>query len=150
MLAKLRICLVCVAGAIALWYVGRAVLLLSEYWQLSASVPASATQWEVRERSESEYLLEATYQYEVKGVSFSGKTLFEKPVYLNAYAATADLAKWKGQPWEVWIRPSHPEISSLERKFPAQALVHALLTLGVGIYFLVALNCLSKESRPAK
>ncbi|MBY0529962.1 MAG: hypothetical protein K2P51_07200 [Rhabdochlamydiaceae bacterium] len=136
LISKFWVILGCVVGAISLWIVGAALFALSNYWKLSTPVPAQVTQWKVVEISSSSFAVEALYTYEFKKKNYSGSTLFDAPLYLNPYAAASDLKKWEALTWQAWIQPSHPEISSLQRHFPSKKIVHAVLTLGVVVYFL--------------
>jgi hypothetical protein len=136
LISKFWMILGCAVAAVALWVVGGALFGLAHYWKLSRPVSAQVVEWKVQEISPSSFAIEALYTYEVQGKRYSGKTLFDKPIYLNPYAAASDLKKWEALTWQAWIQPSHPEISSLQRNFPSKKIVHALLTLGVVLYFL--------------
>ncbi len=104
----------------------------------------------MQEISGSQYGVEAHYEYEIGGIRYVGNTLFDAPTYLNDYAATAALDQWKQHAWHAWVQPSYPQHSSLQRKFPAKPLVHALITLFVFFYFMFALNFFNKVSRSRK
>lgn len=143
----LRVLVLCMTALIALWYTGRLLMLLSEYWKRDLALVAQVTQWRVEEISAEEYALEASYTYEFNGIQYAGKTLFDAPTYLNAYAAHADLDQWNGHAWEAWIQESCPSNATLQRKFPTKPLVQALLTFFVFVYFLCVLHLASKDSK---
>jgi hypothetical protein len=142
---KLWIVLICITGAIALWFLSHALYDLNHYWKLGPTIPVEITQWKIQEISSSRFGIEALYSYEVNGKRYEGKTFFNKPIYLNPYAAEADLKKWQAHSWQAWYQKSHPEISSLQRNFPAKTMIHALLTLGVFVYFYLVREMSSKK-----
>ncbi len=121
--------------AVALWFAVLAALQFWQYTRLDKQTFIHDATWKVQEISPSKFLIEVTYNYTVGDRDYPGKTLFETNPYPNPYAAKLDLPGWEKQQWRVWYVERHPEVSSLQKTVPTKALIHAILTLGVCVYF---------------
>lgn len=130
----LWIILLILTGAMVLWWGGSAASSLWKYGRLATEAPASATHYEVVPKG-SKYALEVRYTYVYQGHTYSGKTLFAKPYYLNHQAATDAKKSLEGMQWTAWVNPHHPEISSIQKIFPFKTTVYAVIVLGIFIYF---------------
>jgi hypothetical protein len=135
---QLWVILLVISGAIALWFSGIAVGGMWKFFGLSAQTPVKVLKWQVRELTSSRFALEADYQFEIDGVTYSGKTIFERPQFLNRFAAENYMRINGSKSWNTWYRTGNPKSNSLEKEFPQKQCLHALLTLGVFIYFFFA------------
>lgn len=121
--------------ASALWFAGSGCYGLYHYFRLSAEAPTFGLQWRVVALSESQYVMEASYLFSVKGEEKRGKTIFTQPVYLNSYSAQSFLKEWESSSWHVWYRPSDPSINSLEKRFPLKKVLRGAGALAIAFYF---------------
>jgi len=137
-LYQLWLVLLLLSGGITLWFTGAALVDIYQYYILNERAPVEVLRWQVRERSPSQFAIEAEYEFRVKEVTYHGKTQLQNPQFLNRYAAESHIAKL-GSPQEtIWYQKSNPLHSSMEKEFPRKELTQALLTLGVFLYFLFA------------
>lgn len=143
-LYKLWLVLLIISGGIALWFSGVVSVELWKFLRLNAHTQATISNWDVRDLSSSRFAIEANYRYEINGVVYSGKTIFEKPQFLNRFAAENHVKQLEAKRWHTWYRESNPTLSSLEREFPQKKCLQALLTLGVFVYFYFVRSMLSR------
>jgi coproporphyrinogen III oxidase len=132
---RAQIVLISLAAIAFLWFASRTAVILWHYEKLSQHAVAEITAWGVQKKGGSKYILYAAYTFEVDGQKFFSKTFFTQPVFLNAPSAEAEGKQWMSKPLQVWYHPSKPSISSLEKNFPFKASIHALLSLGLLLYF---------------
>ncbi len=130
-----RSLLVWVAGIITAGFLGSACYELWRYQQLEARVPAAIKEWKILEKSPSQFALKASYTFEYQGKVYRSKTVFAKPYHFNRISAEKQIKNISTQPWSVWIQPSHPERSSLQKTFPLKKCLYSLMCLGVFLYF---------------
>jgi len=135
MKSKSWLVLFLVSGSIALWFSGKALQDLWTYFRVGPSVAAKVVGWGVQEISSSEFGIEAAYEYQVNERTYSAKTVFKQPVYLNSYSAEKDLYKWEEQTWRAWYDPKSPSFSTLQKLFPFKTCIQAGVTLGILFYF---------------
>ncbi|MBS0620360.1 MAG: hypothetical protein JSS61_02750 [Verrucomicrobia bacterium] len=143
-LYKLWLILLILSGAVATWFVSIVLIDLNDYARLDRETPAQISEWKVIEISSSRFALAAFYQYEVDGIPYKGRMEFSSPPYLNRFAAENQMKSWKNKEWSAWYQASSPAFSSLRKEFPKKPALHALLTLGVFIYFFFARSQLAK------
>lgn len=115
------------------WKVGRDVF---QYISLDSAVKASDVQWQVRENSEESFGLEGFYQFSWQGKVYSGESLFTGPYFPNKQAANEAIAKLSKESWTVFFSQKNPQKSSLQRFFPFLALIRAVLSIAVLVYFV--------------
>lgn len=127
--------LLIVAAALMLWTMGTTLLPLWNYLRLNALVPVKIENWEIVQ-VKSEYALVASFSYEVKGQTYQNRTKFQKPYFLNRYAAEDAVNLNKRKIWQAWIDTGNPQISSLERTFPFLKVLYSVMTVGVMLYFI--------------
>ncbi len=143
--SSILILLLVISGGIALWFLGSAAWDLWTYTRAGSKAEAHIEKWDVEEMGSSAFAISASYYFEAKGKKFQGKTLFKEPRYLNRLSAEGDLKKWEAQRWEAWYDPASPGFSTLQKLFPYKRIWHALLTLGVFLYFLIGSMSLSRK-----
>lgn len=129
-----RIFLVVGSGSVALIFWVLALSVLAKNLPLEPLAEAQILGWEVEEVRSDRFALRARYSYDYNGKSYVGSTLFE-PVYLNEISAISGLKKAAACSWPVWLNPSRPERSSLEKLFPSVLLVRAVVATIVLFYF---------------
>ncbi len=123
------------ATLLCLWRSALALIGVWDYWRLNTLIPVQVENWEVEQLGSSEYTIIATYSYDFSGKRYQSKIKFNKPYYLNRYAAQDDIKKFSQRSWTGWINAKNPQISSLERNFPYLKIFYAFVTLGVVLYF---------------
>lgn len=143
-LYKLWLFLLIISGGIALWFSGTAAIALWKFSRLNVRTSATVLKWEVKDLSSSRFAPQAEYQYEVNGVFYMGKTIFKSFQFLNRYAAENHVKLLELKHWDAWHQASSPALSSLEREFPQQEFLQALLTVGVFAYFYFARSLLPR------
>ncbi|MBS0653997.1 MAG: hypothetical protein JSR39_10800 [Verrucomicrobia bacterium] len=124
-----------IAIGIALWFSSIAAYQLFQYFRLGSFAEAEVTKWSIKELSSSRFAIEAFFEFEANGKKYQGKSLLDSPVFLNPFSAEDAIKAKEKQAFYAWYQSSKPEISSLQREFPLKSLIHALVTLGVLIYF---------------
>jgi len=135
---KLWLILLVISGAIALWFSGIATGGMWKFFYLNAQSPVKILNWQVQELSSSRFALEAEYQFEINHAVYEGKTIFERPQFLNRFAAENYMKINGSKSWVTWYRSGNPACNSLEKEFPRKQCLQALLTLGVFVYFFFA------------
>jgi hypothetical protein len=141
---KVWVLMLVVSGGIALWFASGAIRGLWKFTYLDAKTSATVSKIEILDLSSSRFAIEADYTYQVQGVTYSGKTLFDTPRFLNHYAAENYVKAVETRPWETWYHKKTPSFSSLERDFPEKQCLQALITVGVFAYFYIARSMLSR------
>jgi hypothetical protein len=131
----LWVVLLAASGIIALWFSGAAAIGMWKFFSLNAQTPAKILKWQVQELSSSRFALEADYRFDVNDNTYTGKTIFERPQFLNRFAAENYMMINGSKSWGTWYRANSPLHNSLEKEFPQKNCLQALLTLGVFIYF---------------
>ncbi len=121
-----RIFLVVGSGAVALVFLVLAFSVLAKNLPLKDLAEAEILGWEIEEVRSNRFALRARYAYDYNGKAYSGTTLFQ-PVYLNEISAVAGLKKAAASSWPVWLNPSHPERSSLEKTLLLRAAIATLV-----------------------
>ncbi len=124
------------AIAIALWFSSIAAYQLFQYLQLGSFAQAEIKKWSIKELSSSRFAVEVFFEFEAKGKKYEGRSLLDSPVFLNPFAAEEAIKTREKQTFFAWYQTSNPEVSSFQRNFPLKSMIHALVTLGVLIYFI--------------
>jgi len=143
-LYKLWLVLLVISAGIALWFSEIALIGVWKFTRLNTQAQATVSKWEIRDLSSSRFAVQAEYSYEVEGVAYVGKTIFENKQFLNRFAAASCIKLFEAKHWQAWYRESNPVLSSLEREFPQKQCLHALLTIGVFAYFYFARSMFSR------
>lgn len=128
--------LVILAAGVALWFCVIAGYQLYHYLRLGSCAEAKVVAWNVKELDSSRFAIESIFEFQVDGVPYQGKSLLTSPIYLNPFAADEAIKLRDKEALFVWYQASNPLISSLSKEFPLKSFLHALLTLGVLLYFL--------------
>lgn len=110
---------------------------LYTYWKLDAVSTGYIQQVQVKELSTSRYDLLATYTYLYQGQEYTASTALGKPYQYNIYTAEKRASELRSTSQKVYLSHRDPSIASLKRVFPLQALLQAVLTVGITIYLWV-------------
>src|SRR3990167_436169 len=92
---KIWLSAIAISLGIALWFCICSLSALWNYSQCTESVRIDKATWTVYENTPSSFFMKGQYFYTVKGAIYQGETLFNKPVYLNRYAAIGDIPLWE-------------------------------------------------------
>ena len=133
---RLSKALILISSIAAIWFSFFFIKDIYAYLRLAQKSRATICSWEVKEKSESTFLLYAKYNYDYKGVMYEGSTLFKQPVFLNLPSAQKAILSLQDKPWSVWLDPANPILSTLQRYFPFQEGIKATLCVLVTIYFV--------------
>lgn len=131
------ITLLAITLIITLYFLIRAGSGIWEYIHLRERSKAAIEEWSVIELGSSKFNVQATYSYEVNKNLYKGTTQFKRPIFLNRYAAEAEIKEWSGFDWSVWYDPHHPQESHLQRIFPFKDFFYSLVCLAVLVYFFI-------------
>jgi hypothetical protein len=120
----------------ALYFTLSATFSLYAYSRIKQRAWPVVSDWRIIEVSQSQYAIEADYSFEYKKITYKGSTKFAKPYSFNRPSAEKEIKILQEGPLVVHFDPKNPAYSSLQRKFPLKKCLHAMLTIGVAIYFL--------------
>jgi len=129
--------LILISSIAASWFAFFFIRDVYCYLLVNQRTSVTISQWNVKEKSESEYLLDASYTFDYKGVKYSASTVFRQPLFLNRPTAERAIVTLRTKPWAAWFDPSNPERSTLQRYFPFQEGIKLFLCVIVTIYFVV-------------
>src|SRR5579862_9629625 len=115
---RLWVVLIVISSGIALWFLGVAAKELWKFSQRNAKTPVKILNWQVHEITSSRFAIQAEYQFELNSKTYSGKTIFKKPQFLNRFAAENYMRMHGSKNWETWYRTRNPACNSLEKQFP--------------------------------
>ena len=132
-------------GAVALWFTGDAIIRLYGYISQNAEGVATITQWNVKEFPGDRYVLSASYSFHYDGKQYQGETVFEKPRFLNRWAAEEAIRNETQQTRPVWFSSWNPDHSTLQKSFPIKECLSAVLLWGLVIYFIGLNEYVSKR-----
>lgn len=118
---------------VAFWFSIRAGVDLVRYVRIDRSVEPETISWEIEQRGRSHFRLRAHFSFLVDGKRFESDALLPRRGYRNHWAAAA--AKDKLERELIWYAPSNPNLTALRRAFPVKSSVHALMILGILLYF---------------
>jgi len=79
----------------------------------------------------------AHYTFQAQGKVIAGDTALSEPLFRDAWVADDVLNRLRSRSWKVWYQTSHPEHSTLDRRFPWKECFTAVALLGLFFYFLV-------------
>lgn len=122
--------------AVTLWFTIDAIYLYRSYVRLRMQVPTTSIAWDVVENSSDNYTLKANYAYKVGNDTFTGSSPWDEAVYKNSWAAETQAKAYTSQPWKVWIDPTYPAHSALQKNFPLKQCVYSVVLWGIFLYFL--------------
>ena len=136
MTKKFFVILIVLVSGVGLWMGGRFFFSLYHYFLLSQATPALVNRWKVEEIQSGNFIICATFAFQVGEQTLYQSFRFPKPVYQNQDLAYALVEKWKERDWQVWYNPKNLKMVSLQRSFPIKAGVYFILSVGVVLYFL--------------
>lgn len=116
---------------------------LIQYSRLTKESPARITAWEIRPLRWGKYAIAARYEVNWKGKTLKKVIQFSAPLSLNHYSAEEAMRGMAKNNWNAWISSSG-SLSSLEKSFPANSCLRALVSLGVLFYFIRIKNINNK------
>lgn len=123
-----------IIAIIVLIYTGNTALKIYRYLSLSQQIPVESIHWSPVSKSEDIYFSEAQYSYLFEGVRYEGQGRSEE-IYLNAPSAQEDSERFNRQRWKIWIDPTDPSFSALQKKFPFKQSVSTVILWGLLAYF---------------
>lgn len=116
-------------------YSGYTAFKLYQYTQLTYQVPTSQLEWSVMPLEEDKFTLQAHYHYCFQKSCYEGKTNWQEQ-YLNAWTAQEAIQRLSTKPWKVWIDPTAPHVSNLQKIFPFKQVIYTILLWLLLIYFI--------------
>jgi hypothetical protein len=85
------------------------------------------------------YYLEGTFQFDLKGTLYEGKTRLTDSVYINRPYAEEKAAAAAHNKWRVYFDAKNPKWATLERKIPFREIFSAFL-LWVSLVYIASLK----------
>lgn len=130
-MANIWKCIIGVAFLVTCWTAGVLVFQLYQYFDLNGVAKARIETWDIVAIRPDCFAIKASYTFD----GGRGTYIFNKPYFPNAHAAKKNLENWEKFEWAVWYKTSQPQKSALQKLFPFKALIHAVLSMGVCLYF---------------
>lgn len=127
--------LVIVAVAVAIFLFGKASCQVVNYVLLNSKASVEIERLYVEKLGSSKFAIAASYHFERDGKNYQGKTIFSHLYYLNSPTAEKAIKNLKDKSWEVYFFSLKPSYSSLQKMFPFKSCIHAILGIGVLVYF---------------
>jgi hypothetical protein len=116
-------------------YTGSTCLQIYDYSRLNVPVLADRVKWSIKSEASDSFVPHAEYTFTYDGHAYEGQTLFSTH-YLNNWATLEAIQKMdKTAP--IWINPSNPSHSTLQKQFPLKATFYTALLWGLLTYFLL-------------
>lgn len=134
---KFFICLVGLAFCATLFTLGKTTLGCIKYFSLSRQETAYIDSWQVQEIDSASFAVQISYHFFVNGQEIAGKTELAKPFFPSHKSAEAAIKTLQQKPWKAFYSPKYVKKNSLQKAFPFRDCIHALLSLGVLIYFFI-------------
>jgi len=120
---------------VALWFSGSFCFKIYDYFSLSVSQPLEQIDWEIQEIKKDHYVIHSNYLFIVDGKESKGKGYLSQS-FPNYWAAQNVLKSVLKKQWTVWYNPLNLKQTALEKIFPTNALISALVLIGIFIYFI--------------
>lgn len=130
-LAFLAVLMMIVVG-----YSAMALYRLYHYYVLSGTASASQIEWSTHRLSDDEYVVDAKYDFPVKGVAVNSESTLKDPVFRNAWAAEQAIKEYQKRAWKVYYNPGNPTDSTLQKYYPLKECISASILWGLVIYFI--------------
>lgn len=122
-------------GMLSLWFAVLFIKVFIQYIQVDSYTRAKIEKWEIEEASESKFFLKAHYTYAAQGRTYSRAHSFLSAPFPNEFTAGEALKEWEKKPWKAWYSKRSPKLATLQKIFPLRAFIHAVLSLGICLYF---------------
>jgi len=132
----LSIFLLIVAASLTLWRGSQAFMELWHYIRLDAQATAQIENWQIKEVSPSKYSLGATYSYVFQDVNWKSQSELPPPYFPNRFAAGDAKSIAPKNQIKIWLDKSSPAYSALKKEFPWRAIIYALSSLAILLYFV--------------
>jgi hypothetical protein len=118
---------------------------LYEYLRLRQELSLKQVQWSVEASKDDHFLIHSHYQFIREGILYQGQTTWDEG-YPNRWAAEAVKNRLAAQSWKVWIDPSHPDYSTLQKTFPFKQCLSTIVLWSLLAYFFLLGNYVKKYS----
>ncbi|MBA2367804.1 MAG: hypothetical protein H0V82_02125 [Candidatus Protochlamydia sp.] len=119
----------------AVCYSAYALVQIYQYERLTTPLRPATLKWRVVREGEDHFVLQADYTYSFQGKIYEGRTYW-RPFYLNEWAAQEASDRFSVDRTAVWIDPSSPIKSTLQKEFPLKTSIYASILCGLVIYLL--------------
>jgi hypothetical protein len=137
---------IAISALMSLYLWVMAIRVVFSNFLLDAQCPARVIQWEVQECGSDRFALCAHYSFHVDTAVYHGQTLFEKSTYLNPSAAMTALKLEAAMPKTAWYHRKDPARSSLEKQFPTNLLIRAIVSSLIAVYFVFLAARFNRDS----
>ncbi len=127
--------LLALSGVLGSFFVGQTGVGVWKYCHWNGESKVAIAQWKIEEKGEDAFAVRVFYRFYVSEKEFFGETELAKPYFFNRLSAEKAVANLSLQEWIVFFAKIHPEDNTLQRRFPFLSLIHAVLALGVLVYF---------------
>lgn len=125
-----------VLGICSFGYTGITFYRLYNYLILSAQAPARDFVWSTQEIGSENFAIRVEYTFDSKGKSVRTQSLFQPEKMINPWAAEQVIKKYQNRKMAIWYNPSHPNHSTLQKKFPIKECISTFLLWALLLYFV--------------
>lgn len=115
-------------------YSGYSLYKMYMYSRLSQQVHVNAINWSIEEINDEKFIPKANFQFFYDNKEYSSEILWDES-YPNALVANDVVNKLSSYSWRVWIDPSNPEHSALQKKFPYKDAISSIILWMIIVYF---------------
>lgn len=126
--------LLALVSVCALYYTGYAAIQLYRYSLLQTRVEIKDIRWSIRAFDIDALSPQSDYHFDYEDKIYSGQTVWSER-YLNQWAATEAIHHM--HPKTVWINPSDPAQSTMEKLFPLKTTTYMVLLWAILAYFII-------------
>ncbi len=134
---KIWVGMIALVVAITLWFGGKALWGVYNYYRVDQSVVGEVQSWSVAQVGSDRFVLRAVYGFQVGGELYEGESALPKLFFLNKLAAQQRMERLDKENWTVWYRSKNPQVSQIGRVFPYKQCVYAVILFGVLAYFIL-------------
>lgn len=121
-----------------LFFTWSSIHSLCDYYDHTEIAPPIHISWSYEQIGQNDtFAPMARYTFQVDGKEYSGETMLSEPLFRDEWVAEEVLNSLKNRTWKVWYQASHPEHSTLEKRFPAKELFSAIALIALLGYFTI-------------
>ncbi len=125
------------SALVSIYFCAAACKQVFYYSCLEQTAAAPVERYDIEEVSESSYCLTAHYFFEAEGGAYFGKTLFKQYTYPNLPTAILEMKQLAADhpAWTVYYQGGFPAKSTLEKLFPTNLVLRAIVSVLICFYF---------------
>lgn len=138
--------LIMLSAGVMCFYLSKSIMDVGRYTLLNGRSKAFITGWQIDEEKEGEYIVGATYDFDIDGKKHQGQKMFNERKFFNYYAALDAIIKLSKQDLHVWYSSKNHNLSELNFHFKVKNLVYFFLSFSLLFYFVLIAKRIKKCS----